>query len=66
MGYCGSIGMISTLKKMHQEVCNCHFEILAERAKKHLKKFTKIHIYFVIEDADLNDKKIGRTSGPIC
>ncbi len=59
MGGCTTIDVISTLKKMRQEVHDCRAEISAERATEHPKIFTKIHIHFVIEGVDLSDKGAG-------
>lgn len=60
MGGCTTIDVVSTLKKMRQEVRNCRAEISAERANEHPKIFTKIHVHFVVEGKDLSDKKISK------
>jgi putative redox protein len=60
MGGCTTIDVISTLKKMREEVRDCRVEISAERAEEHPKVFTKIHLHFIVEGANLNDKKIAK------
>lgn len=60
MGGCTTIDVVSTLKKMRQEVHGCRAEISAERANEHPKIFTKIHVHFVVEGKDLSDKKISK------
>lgn len=60
MGGCTTIDVVSTLKKMRQEVHDCRAEISAERANEHPKIFTKIHVHFVVEGKDLSDKKISK------
>jgi len=55
LGGCTTIDVISTLKKMREEVRDCHVEISAERADDHPKVFTRIHINFVVEGSNLNE-----------
>ncbi|HIB97553.1 MAG: OsmC family protein [Candidatus Thioglobus sp.] len=60
MGGCTTVDVVSTLKKMREEVRDCYAEISAERADEHPKVFTKIHIHFVVKGSNLNDKKVGK------
>ncbi len=60
IGGCTTIDVISTLKKMCQEVHTFRAEISSERAKEHPKIFTKIHIHFAIKGVNLNDKKVSK------
>ncbi|HIB31110.1 MAG TPA: OsmC family protein [Candidatus Thioglobus sp.] len=60
MGGCTTVDVISTLKKMRENVSNCRVEISAERADEHPKVFTGIHMHFVIEGENLNEKKIAK------
>ena len=60
MGGCTTVDVISTLKKMREEVRDCRVEISAQRADEHPKVFTKIHLHFIVEGEDLNDKKIAK------
>ena len=58
MGGCTTIDVVSTLKKMREEVRDCRVEILAARADEHPKVFTKIHLNFIINGSNLNEKKV--------
>lgn len=58
LGGCTTIDVVSTLKKMRENIRNCRVEITAERADEHPKIFTKIHIHFLIEGENLNQKKV--------
>ncbi len=60
MGGCTTVDVISTLKKMRENVSNCRVEISAERADEHPKVFTDIHMHFVVEGENLNEKKIAK------
>ncbi len=60
MGGCTTIDVISTLKKMREEVQNCYAEITAKRADEHPKVFTEIHIHFVMKGCNLNKKKVAK------
>ena len=60
LGGCTTIDVISTLKKMREEVRDCRAEITAERADDHPKVFTRIHINFVVEGSNLNEKKVSK------
>ena len=60
MGGCTTVDVVSTLKKMREEIRNCRVEISADRAGEHPKVFTKIHLHFIIEGSNLNDKKIAK------
>lgn len=60
LGGCTTIDVISTLKKMREEVRDCRVEISAERADDHPKVFTRIHINFVVEGSNLNEKKVSK------
>ena len=63
MGGCTTIDVMSMLKKMREEVRDCRAEISAERADDHPKVFTKIHIHFVVEGVNLDEKKVGKAIG---
>ena len=60
LGGCTTVDVVSTLKKMREEVRNCRAEITAERADDHPKVFTRIHINFVVEGSNLNEKKVSK------
>ena len=58
MGGCTTIDVVSTLKKMREEVRDCRVEISAQRADEHPKVFTKIHLNFIINGSNLDEKKV--------
>jgi putative redox protein len=58
MGGCTMIDVVSTLEKMREEVRDCRIEISAQRANEHPKVFTKIHLNFIINGSNLNEKKV--------
>jgi len=55
---CTMIDVVTTLKKMRQELTNCETKLSAERADEHPKVFTDIHIEFIVKGHDLDPKKI--------
>lgn len=60
MGGCATVDVVSTLKKMRENMRDCRVEISAERADEHPKVFTNIHLHFIIEGSNLNAKKIAK------
>ena len=55
---CTMIDVVTTLKKMRQDLTNCETKLSAERADQHPKVFTNIHIEFIVKGHDLDPKKI--------
>lgn len=55
---CTMIDVVSTLKKMRQDLKHCETKVNAERATDHPKVFTDIHIQFVIKGKDLDQNKV--------
>ena len=55
---CTMIDVVTTLKKMRQDLSHCETRISAERAKEHPKVFTDIHIQFIVKGQDLDPKKV--------
>ena len=55
---CTMIDVVTTLKKMRQDLSHCETKINAERANEHPKVFTDIHIHFIVKGEDLNFKKV--------
>ena len=55
---CTMIDVVTTLKKMRQELTHCETKVNAERANDHPKVFTDIHIQFLIKGNDLDSKKV--------
>ena len=57
---CTMIDVVTTLKKMRQNLTHCETKISAERADEHPKVFTDIHIHFVVQGKDLDSKKVDK------
>ena len=57
---CTMIDIVTTLKKMHQDLSHLETKINAERATDHPKVFTDIHIQFVVKGKDLDPKKVDK------
>ena len=55
---CTMIDVVTTLKKMRQELTHCETKVNAERADDHPKVFTYIHIQFIIKGKGLDTKKV--------
>ena len=55
---CTMIDVVTTLKKMRQELTHCETKVNAERADDHPKVFTNIHIQFIIKGKGLDSKKV--------
>ena len=55
---CTMIDVVTTLKKMRQDLTNCETKLSAERADEHPKVFTDIHIQFIVKGQDLDPKKV--------
>ena len=55
---CTMIDVVTTLKKMRQELTHCETKVNAERATDHPKVFTDIHIQFIVKGKDLDPKKV--------
>ena len=57
---CTMIDVVTTLKKMRQDLSHCETKISAERAIEHPKVFTDIHIKFIVKGKDLDSKKVDK------
>ena len=57
---CTMIDVVTTLKKMRQDLSHCETKISAERANEHPKVFTDIHIQFIVKGKNLNSKKVDK------
>ena len=55
---CTMIDVVTTLKKMRQELTHCETKVNADRADDHPKVFTDIHIQFLVKGNDLDSKKV--------
>lgn len=56
---CTGIDIISILEKMRLKVSSFHMEVEGERAEDHPKRFTDIHIHYVLEGG-LPQEKVHR------
>ena len=57
---CTMIDVVTTLKKMRQDLSHLETKINAERATDHPKVFTDIHIQFVVKGKGLDPKKVDK------
>ena len=60
MAGCTMIDVVTTLKKMRQDLSHCETKISAERANEHPKVFTDIHIQFLVKGKNLDSKKVDK------
>ena len=57
---CTMIDIVTTLKKMRQDLSHLETKINAERATDNPKVFTDIHIQFILKGQDLDEKKVDK------
>ena len=57
---CTMIDVVTTLKKMRQDLSRLETKINAERATDHPKVFTNIHIQFILKGQNLNEKRVDK------
>ena len=57
---CTMIDIVTTLKKMRQDLSHLETKINAERATDHPKVFTNIHIQFILKGQNLDEKKVDK------
>jgi len=57
---CTMIDVVTTLKKMRQDLSYLETKINAERATDHPKVFTNIHIQFILKGQNLDSKKVDK------
>jgi putative redox protein len=57
---CTMIDVVTTLKKMRQDLSHLETKINAERATDHPKVFTNIHIQFILKGQNLDEKKVDK------
>ena len=57
---CTMIDVVTTLKKMRQDLSHLETKISAERATDHPKVFTDIHIQFIVKGKDLDSTKVDK------
>ena len=57
---CTVIDVISTLKKMREDVVDCQTQVSADRSEEYPKVFTNIHVHFVLRGKQLNPLKVDK------
>ena len=57
---CTMIDVVTTLKKMRQDLSHCETKLSAQRANDHPKVFTNIHIQFLVKGKNLDSKKVDK------
>ena len=57
---CTVIDVISTLKKMREDVVDCQTQVSADRSEEYPKVFTNIHVHFVLKGKQLNPLKVDK------
>lgn len=60
LGGCSSVDVVSILEKARQDVTGCKVEIQATRVDSVPKLFSDIHLHFVIEGNEVNEKHVER------
>ena len=57
---CTVIDVISTLKKMREDIVDCQTQVNADRSEEYPKVFTNIHVHFVLRGKQLNPLKVDK------
>ena len=57
---CTMIDVVSTLKKMREDVVDCQTQVSADRAAEYPKVFTNIHVHFILSGKQLNPSKVDK------
>ena len=57
---CTVIDVISTLKKMREDIVDCKTQVSADRSEEYPKVFTNIHVHFVLRGKQLNPLKVDK------
>ena len=57
---CTMIDVVSTLKKMREDVVDCQTQVNADRSEEYPKVFTNIHVHFVLRGKQLNPLKVDK------
>ena len=57
---CTVIDVVSTLKKMREDVVDCQTQVRADRSEEYPKVFTNIHVHFVLRGKQLNPLKVDK------
>ena len=60
MAGCTMIDVVTTLKKMREDVVDCQTQVSADRSEEYPKVFTNIHVHFVLRGKQLNPLKVDK------
>ena len=60
MAGCTMIDVVSTLKKMREDVVDCQTQVSADRSEEYPKVFTNIHVHFLLRGKQLNPLKVDK------
>jgi putative redox protein len=60
MGSCTAFDLVLILQRQRQAISDCQVDLVAERAAKVPKVFTKIHVHYIVSGKDLDEIKIAR------
>ena len=60
MAGCTMIDVVSTLKKMREDIVDCQTQVSADRSEEYPKVFTNIHVHFVLRGKQLNPLKVDK------
>ena len=58
MAGCTMIDVVTTLKKMREDLVYCETKVNADRADEYPKVFTNIHVHFILRGKKLNPLKV--------
>ncbi|RMG75239.1 MAG: OsmC family peroxiredoxin [Nitrospirae bacterium] len=61
LGGCTGMDVISILRKKRQKVTDFEILVQATRADQHPKKFTDIHIEYVVKGLDISEEAVKRS-----
>ncbi len=60
IGACAAVEIISMVKKRRKNFISLNAEITGERTEEHPRRFTEIHLKYVITSSDLTEKEAER------
>ena len=60
MAGCTMIDVVSTLKKMREDVVDCQTQVSADRSEEYPKVFTNINVHFILKGKQLNPSKVDK------
>ena len=60
MAGCTMIDVVSTLKKMREDIVDCQTQVSADRSEEYPKVFTNINVHFILKGKQLNPSKVDK------